>query len=127
MKALRTAYLLPALADFYLAAITVLRTAGVNDASVVPRLQFAGVAFAWGVMLLLAMARPIDRAWVLWPTGLAVASVAGAICYGYWVGVVGLLPAMAAALTAIIIFAFGYAGLRFAYRADADTKPEVRP
>ncbi len=119
MIALRIAFILPALADFLLAGLTLVRTAGVDDESMVPRLQFAGVAFAWGVLLLFAMARPKDRAWVLLPTALAVAGVSLAICYGYVAGVVGGTSAVLAVATAMLIFVFGYLGLRFAHTASS--------
>ncbi len=115
MTALRIAFFLPALADFLLAGLTLMRMAGVGDDSIVPRLQFAGVAFAWGIMLLFALARPVERAWVLLPTALAVAGVSVAICIGYFAGVVGLVSAIMAVTWALVIFAFGYLGLRYAH------------
>ena len=59
---LRLAFLFPALADFVLAGLTLFRSVGIVDLSIVPRVQFAGVAFAWGVLLLVGLARPIARA-----------------------------------------------------------------
>ena len=123
MTSLRIAFILPALADFLLAGTTLVRTAGVEDESIVPRLQFAGVAFAWGVLLLFAVARPVDRAWVLLPTALAVAGVSTAICYGYVVGAVGATSALLAATMAVFIFVFCYRGLRFIEGTASSANP----
>ncbi|MDJ0629822.1 MAG: hypothetical protein QNJ44_16305 [Rhodobacter sp.] len=123
MIALRIALILPALADFILAGLTLVRMAGVEDGSIVPRLQFAGVAFAWGVMLLFALARPVERAWALLPTVLAVACVSGAIVVGYFVGAASAGSALIAVVTALACFVFGYVGLRFAYGEASQPNP----
>ncbi len=116
MVILRIAFILPAAADFLLAALTLMRMAGVEDESIVPRLQFSGVAFAWGVLLLFALARPVERAWILVPTGLAVAGVLTAIAFGYFAGVVSDVSAILALMAGLVIFCFGYLGLRFSRR-----------
>ena len=126
MTALRIAMVLPALADFLLAGLTLMRLAGIEDDSVVPRLQFAGVAFAWGVMLLFALARPVERAWVLIPTALAVAGVSGAICIGYFANVVSAVSASSAVILALAIFGFSYKGLRYARHAASAHKSGAR-
>ena len=126
MTALRIAMVLPALADFLLAGLTLMRLAGIEDDSVVPRLQFAGVAFAWGVMLLFAFARPVERAWVLIPTALAVAGVSGAICIGYFANVVSAVSACSAVILALAIFVFIYKGLRYARHAASAHKSGAR-
>ncbi len=83
----------------------------------VPRLQFAGVAFAWGVLLLIALARPLDRTWVLWPTWLAVAGVLTAIGIGHASGVVSNASVAIAAAIGVGTFVSGFFGMRFARSA----------
>ena len=53
MLILRMAFLVPAIVDFAIAALTLYRMIGVVDDSLVPRGQFAGAAFCWGLLLLL--------------------------------------------------------------------------
>ena len=125
MTALRIAFLLPAFADFLLAALTLLRIPGVDDDSVVPRLQIAAVAIAWGVMLLVAVTRPTERVWVLFPTAIAVAGVTGAICYGYLTGVVGWTSVLMAIFIAFATFYLAAMGLRFAREEARLARPEV--
>jgi len=121
MTILRIAFILPALADFLLAGLTLTRAIGVEDDSIVPRLQFSGGAFAWGIMLLFALARPVDRAWVLIPTAIVVACVVIAVGVGYLMGVVGGVSAASAVFMGAAIFSFGFLGLRFAnLRASQD-------
>jgi hypothetical protein len=97
--------------------------AGVEDESIVPRLQFASVAFAWGIMLLFALARPVERSWVVLPTALAVAGVSSAICIGYVASAASAASALLAVVTALVIFVFGYFGLRFAHDEASQANP----
>ena len=79
-----------------------------------PRLQFAGAAFAWGLLLLVASARPLERTWVLWPTWLAVACVLIAIGIGYAGGVVSNASVAIATVLGVGTFVSGFYGMRFA-------------
>ena len=90
MLRLRLAYLTPAIADFVLAAMTLFRMRAVDDDSLVPRAQFAGAAACWGILLLLGMAKPVQRVWILWPTAIVIACVAAAFVLGYSADVVSL-------------------------------------
>ncbi|WP_420411425.1 hypothetical protein [Roseibium sp.] len=89
MTLLRMAFLLPALTDFGLAFLNLYRMIGITDASVVPRAQFAAVAFCWGLFLLMGLRRPIERAWILLPTTLVITLIAGGYIFGYSTGVIG--------------------------------------
>jgi hypothetical protein len=89
MNLLRMAFLAPALADFYLASLTLWNMSGVVDDSLVPRGQFAAVAFCWGIFLLLGMAsRPVERAWILLPTALVIGLIGVAYANAYMAGAV---------------------------------------
>ena len=86
MILLRAAFLAPALADFFLAAQTIFALGGEAEGSIVPSLRFAGVATAWGVFLLMGSRAPLERAWILWPTMLAVALVSLSALPGHAAG-----------------------------------------
>ena len=88
MVVLRLAFLVPALADFILAVLTVHRMAGVTDDSLVPRGQVAAVAFSWGILLLLGMRKPVQRAWILQPTAIVIGCIFLAVFVGFIAGVV---------------------------------------
>ena len=74
-----------------LAVLTVYRMGGIVDDSVVPRGQFAGVAFCWAILLLAGLARPVERAWILTPTALVIGCIAAAFVVGYIAGTVGFV------------------------------------
>ena len=88
MLVLRMAFLVPATADFALAILALYRMIGVVDDSLVPRGQFAGAAFCWGVLLLLGMRKPVARAWILQPTAVVIGCIATAFVVGFVAGVV---------------------------------------
>jgi len=117
LNLLRAAFLAPAIGDFYLAADTLvdLFTGAITDT--LPGLRFAGVALAWGVFLLLGLRRPVERAWILWPTILAVAFVSLSSLPGY---LAGELPAARLALTlglGAVVIALCLLGISMAGRA----------
>ena len=109
--------IIPGAADFLLSGLALLRAIGIADESIVPRLQFAGVAFAWGMLLLFALARPLERSWVLLPTWLVVAGVLIAIGIGYVTGVVSNTSATIAAIIGGGTYVSGFFGARFARSA----------
>jgi hypothetical protein len=87
---LRTSYWVAAIADFIIAiAVLIPGRMGV-DKFVYPMGLMAAVAFSWGVLLILADRRPIERRWVLPPTMLVVFLLGVA---GVYAGVTGLIPA----------------------------------
>ncbi len=73
MRWLRIAYWTAAIADFII-AITVLIPTRMGVAHYVyPMGLMSAVAFSWGVILILADKRPLERRWILIPTALVVA------------------------------------------------------
>ena len=114
MLFLRLAFLLPALADFVLAGLTLFRSAGIADPSIVPRVQFAGVAFAWGVLLLVGLIRTVERAWILLPTMIAITGVLLGLVAGYTAGFVETETMVFSVLVGGIMVGCGWLGLRFA-------------
>ena len=101
MVVLRLAFLVPALADFILAVLTVYRMVGVTDDSLVPRGQFAAVVFSWGILLLLGMRKPVERAWILHPTAIVIGCIFLAVFVGF---IAGIIP-VAMLATALVLCA----------------------
>ena len=91
MLILRSAFLAPAVADFALAFLTLFRMIGVTDDSLIPRGEFAGVAFCWAVLLLVGYKKPVERAWILGPTARVIGCIGAAFLLGFMVGVVSAL------------------------------------
>ena len=87
---LRLSYWVAAIADFIVAVLVLIpQRMGVTD-FVYPMGLMSAVAFSWGVMLVLADRRPLERRWVLAPTILVVflLGIAGA-----YAGITSLIPA----------------------------------
>ena len=114
----RAAYLVPVIVDFYLSADTLADLFTGVTVDTLPSLRFASVAFAWGVLLLLGLRRPLDRAWILWPTILVVTLVSLSSVPGYGAGE---LPAARLALSlglGAVIVALCLLGISYARRAS---------
>ena len=69
---LRTAYWVAAIADFVIAVLALIPERMGVDQFVYPMGLMAAVAFSWGVMLIVADRKPVERRWVLTPTILVV-------------------------------------------------------
>ena len=69
---IRTSYWVAAITDFVVAGLVLIpERMGVNG-FVYPMGLMSAVAFSWGVLLIIADRRPIERRWVLLPTMLVV-------------------------------------------------------
>jgi hypothetical protein len=77
---LRTSYWVTAIADFIVAISVLIPSRMGVTGFVYPMGLMSAVAFSWGVMLIIADRKPIERRWVLLPTILVVflLGVAGA-------------------------------------------------
>ena len=86
---LRAGYWVAAIADFVLAGLVLVpERMGVVD-FVYPMGLMSAVAFSWGVMLIIADRRPIERRWILLPTMLVAALLGVA---GIYAAIVGVMP-----------------------------------
>ena len=99
---LRLSYWVAAIADFAV-AILVLIPARMGVAGFVyPMGLMSAVAFSWGVLLVIADRKPVERRWVLLPTILVVflLGVAGACAV-----IIGVLPIsrIIASSTAVVV------------------------
>jgi hypothetical protein len=111
VKLLQASYWLPAIADFvYAVLILIPSRAGVGE-YVYPMGLFAAVAFSWGIMLILASRRPLERRWILIPTILVITLISIANVYSYVIGVTGLnliSPRVVLGLGLIAFLSFSY-------------------
>ena len=87
---LRLSYWVAAIADFIIAVLVLIpQRMGVTE-FVYPMGLMSAVAFSWGVMLVFADRRPLERRWILAPTILVVFLLGTAVAYA---GISGLIPA----------------------------------
>ncbi len=122
MRILWWAYLAPAIVDFALALLTLYRMIDVADDSVVPRSQLVAVTFSWAVMLLVGMRKPVERAWMLWPTALVIGCIGAAVVWGHLAGVVSTVRlVLVLALCAALIW-LCLAGIKFARSQSGNTE-----
>jgi hypothetical protein len=106
MKLLRASYWLPAIADFvYAILILIPSRAGVNE-YVYPMGLFAAVALSWGIMLILASQRPLERRWILIPTIIVITLISVANVYSYITGAIDLNLIVPRVVLGFVIIAF---------------------
>ena len=86
---LRISYWVAAIADFAVAILVLIPERMGVTGFVYPMGLMSAVAFSWGVMLVIADRRPMERRWVLLPTMLVVflLGIAGA-----YAGIKDLIP-----------------------------------
>ncbi len=81
---------------------------GVNEI-VYPGGLASVIAFSWGVMLLMADRKPIERKWILIPTILVVALITAIRTTFYLGGAIEFsLPLLLFAIALIILMAYSY-------------------
>ena len=111
VKLLQVSYWLPAIADFvYAILILIPSRAGVSE-YVYPMGLFAAVAFSWGIMLILASQRPLERRWILIPTIIVITLISIANVYSYITGATDLnliIPRVVLGLGFIAFLSFSY-------------------
>ena len=106
VNALRVSYWLGAIGDFVYAIVVLIPSrAGVNE-YVYPMGLFAAVAFSWGIMLILATRKPLERRWVLIPTIVVIALLAIANVYSYLIEAIDLNVIVPRVLLGLVIIAF---------------------
>ena len=111
VKLLQASYWLPAIADFvYAVFILVPSRAGVSE-YVYPMGLFAAVAFSWGIMLIFASQKPLERRWILIPTIIVITLISVANVYSYVIGATDLnliAPRVVLGLGLIAFLSFSY-------------------
>ena len=74
---MRLSYWIAAIADFIIAILVwIPERMGVSEVAY-PMGLASVIAFSWGVMLLIADRKPVERKWVIIPTALVVTLIAG--------------------------------------------------
>lgn len=86
---IRTSYWVAAIADFGIAFLVLVPGRMGVEAFVYPMALMSAVAFSWGVLLVIADRKPVERKWVLGPTALVVFLLGVA---GVYAAFAGLLP-----------------------------------
>jgi len=72
MNWLRISFWVAAIADFIIAIMVLIPDRPGVDTYVISMGQMSAVAFSWGVMLILAAIKPMERRWIAVPTLLVV-------------------------------------------------------
>jgi len=85
---LRISYWTAAIADFGI-ALSVLfpERVGLTE-FVYPMGLVAAVAFCWGILLIIADRKPVERRWILIPTMIVVALLTGVRIYAAFIGLI---------------------------------------
>ena len=115
IKWLRISYWLAALADFVIAVLCLIPSRMGVAHYVYPMGLMSAVAFSWGVLLVAADRKPMERRWILPPTMLVVALLGMVGVHG---GITGLLPvsravtSATASLIVISVLVYGYSNSR---------------
>jgi hypothetical protein len=108
---LRISYWVAAIADFAIAILVLIPERMGVTGFVYPMGLMSAVAFSWGVMLVIADRKPMERRWVLAPTILVVLLIGIA---GAYAGIKNLIPigrvipslAATVAVLGLLIFAW---------------------
>jgi hypothetical protein len=99
IKWLRIAYWTAAIADFAIAIIVLIPARMGVPNYVYPMGLMSAVAFSWGVSLLIADRKPVERRWFIIPTILVVALIG---IVGLHSGIIGLMPMIRGVLNLIV-------------------------
>ena len=99
---IRASYWVAAIADFVIAILVLIPERMGVEGFVYPMGLMSAVAFSWGVLLLVADRKPVERKWVLLPTILVVFLLGVA---GLYAAFAGLLPVrrILASSTAVVL------------------------
>lgn len=86
---IRASYWVAAIADFVIAILVLIPERMGVTAFVYPMGLMSAVAFSWGVLLIIADRKPVERRWVLLPTMLVVFLLGVA---GVYAMIAGIIP-----------------------------------
>lgn len=100
---LRVGYWAAAIADFVLAVLVLIPERMGVAGYVYPMGLMAAVAFSWGVLLVIADHKPLERRWVVPPTMLVVALLGSVAIHAGSTGLISAGRAGAAALASAVV------------------------
>ena len=106
---LRTSYWVAAVADFIVAILVLIPERMGVSGFVYPMGLMSAVAFSWGVLLIFADRKPIERKWVLPPTILVVFLLGIAGIYAVIMNVIPfsqIIPSLAAVVIVLCLLVY---------------------
>jgi hypothetical protein len=112
---LRTAYWTAAIADFVVAVLALIPSRMGVPQYVYPMGLMSAVAFSWGILLIMANRKAVERRWILIPTSIVV-GLLGVV--GLHAGISGLLsyvriiPVVSASVIVSFILIYSYVNSR---------------
>ena len=113
---LRIGYWVAGIADFVVAVIVLIPERMGVSGYVYPMGLMASVAFSWGVLLLVADRKPLERRWIVLPTILVVSLLGGTAVHAGFIGIIPLSRAVATAVVSLAVLTV----LTFGYRRSSD-------
>lgn len=102
---IRTSYWVAAIADFVVAVLALIPARMGVEGFVYPMGLMSAVAFSWGVLLLIADRKPVERKWVLLPTALVVFLLGVAVLYAALADLIPIRQALASCTAVVLVLA----------------------
>lgn len=102
---IRTSYWVAAIADFVIAVLALIPARMGVESFVYPMGLMSAVAFSWGVLLLFADRKPLERKWVLLPTSLVVFLLGVAVLYAAFAGLIPFQQALVSSVAVVLVLA----------------------
>jgi len=100
---IRASYWVAAVADFIIAILVMIPERMGVTGFVYPMSLMSAVAISWGVMLILADRKPMERKWILLPTMLVVFLLGVAGAYSVIVGVIPANRIIASSVAEVVV------------------------
>ena len=100
---LRASYWVAAIADFVVAILALIPDRMGVSGFVYPMGLMSAIAFSWGVLLVVADRKPLERRWVLAPTILVVFLLGVAGVYAAMTGAIAVERVIASSVAVILV------------------------
>ena len=106
---IRASYWAAAIADFVIAILVLIPDRMGVSQFVYPMGLMSAIAFSWGVLLVIADRKPVERRWVLLPTMLVIFLLGVAAMYAAVAGVIPVERIIGSSLTVVLLLSLlGY-------------------
>lgn len=105
VRLIRASYWVAAVADFVVAVLALVPARMGVEGFVYPMGLMSAVAFSWGVLLLIADRKPLERRWVLLPTSLVVFLLGVAVLYASFAGLIPTRQVLASSAAVFLVLA----------------------
>ena len=103
MILLRASYWVAAVVDFVVAFLVLVPERMGVDGYVYPMGLMSAVAFSWGVLLLIADRKPLERKWVLLPTALVVLLLGLAGVHAAFTGLLSVQRVLGSSVVVVLV------------------------